>query len=273
MIMTILNSCRKPFNYIEVDSPQYLCLDHDVTAERNDDTLTVVSYNIEKAKNIHLAIDLLQEDENLSTADVILLQEMDRKGMQRLSDALKMNYIYFPINSSRHQSKDFGNGILTKNCINQYEKIILPHGQAHNNRLRSFTSAAINYNGVEIQLVSAHLATVVMPSKKRKDQVKALGEYLNDSQDSLTISIVGGDFNAVTSDYRKFISTEMQKSNHAHSSKGLGSTIRKKIPFATPELDMIFSKNLQILSRGKVVNKEVSDHYPIWVKYKINGKS
>ncbi|MFT4533614.1 MAG: endonuclease/exonuclease/phosphatase family metal-dependent hydrolase [Saprospiraceae bacterium] len=269
MIMTILNSCRNPYNYTDIDGPQYLCLDHDVPAETNEDMLTVVSYNIEEAKNIHLAINLLKGDEHLSTADVILLQEMDREGMKRLSDALKMNYIYFPINSSKNSSKDFGNGILTRNCINQYKKIILPHGQAHNNRLRSFTSATINYNGVEIQLVSAQLATVVMPSRKRKDQVKALRKYLDDSQDSLTISIVGGDFNAVTSDYRNFISTEMQKSNHAHSSKGLGSTIRKKIPFATPELDMIFSKNLQILSRGKVVNKKVSDHYPIWVKYKV----
>ena len=267
--MTILNSCRDPHNYIEINSPQYLCLNHDIIGESDEDTLTVVSYNIEKAKNIRLAIDLLKEDEHLSTADVILLQEMDREGMRKLSDALKMNYIYFPINSNNNLSKDFGNGILTRNCINQYKKTILPYGQTHNNRLRSFTSAAINYHGIEIQLVSAHLATVVMPSRKRKEQVKALGKYLDDSQDSLTISIVGGDFNAVTSDYRKFISSEMQKSNHSYASKGLGSTIRKKIPFATPELDMIFSKNLQILSKGKVENKEVSDHYPIWVKYKI----
>ena len=247
----MFNRCRKPFNYIDVDTPQYLCLNHDITAEQTDDTLTIVSYNIEHAENIQLAIDLIKQDKNLSTADVILLQEMDEEGMKKLSDALKMNYIYFPINSSRNLSKDFGNGILTKNCINEYEKIILPHGQAHNNRLRSFTSAAINYNGVVIQLVSAHLATVVMPSRKRKDQVKALGKYLDDSQDSLTISIVGGDFNAVTSDYRNFISSEMQKSNHAYTSKGIGSTVRKKIPFVTPELDMIFSKNLKCNYRNK----------------------
>jgi hypothetical protein len=46
------------------------------------DTLVVVSFNIEKAEKIDLAISELRKFESKLPVDVYLLQEMDEKGVE-----------------------------------------------------------------------------------------------------------------------------------------------------------------------------------------------
>lgn len=268
--MLLLDVCRRPHNFVEEHTPKYICNSYDNDREDDSSTITVVSYNIEKGKNIVEAIELISSDSTLVTADVFLLQEMDEIGTRTIANALGLNYIYFPINSNYSKTKDFGSSILTRDTIIGEHKLILPHGQTHNNRHRGITFAKILVNCNEVLLGSAHLSTVFMPTKKRKEQVTAMANFLNESTNSDLISIVGGDFNALRSDYRQYILNEMGNVGYNASTQGLGSTHSGKIPFVKPEFDMIFARNLDLRAKGKVIDNNVSDHYPIWAKFELN---
>ncbi len=269
--MLLLDAYRRPHNFTEEHSPKYICNAYDNDREEDPNTITVVSYNIEKGKNISEAIELISCNSTLVSADVFLLQEMDEAGTRTIADALGLNYIYFPINSNYSKTKDFGSSILTRDSIIGEQKLILPHGQSHNNRHRAITFAKIMVNCNEVLLGSAHLSTVFMPAKKRKEQVLAMANFLNESSNSHLTSIVGGDFNALRNDYRKYILNAMGNVGYHASTQGLGSTHAGIIPFVKPEFDMIFARNLDLTDKGKVVDNIVSDHYPIWAKFELTN--
>lgn len=269
-LFSFSNHLRKPHNHLEENKPLYKYNEFQHELNPKNDLLNVVSYNINNSKNVEQASELFQSHKDLSSADVILLQEMDISGIELLSQDLGLNYVFLPINSNHLNNRYFGNGILAKEKFITQSKLILPHGQTHNSRRRSLTKATIMFQGVEIQLASAHMATQMMQSKNRKRQITYVKEHINNFQSEETVSIIGGDFNSLTARYRRFISKEMQSIDHVNATQGLGSTIRGKIPGAVPELDIIFAKNLRVVDKGKIENKTVSDHFPIWVKLGLN---
>ena len=263
----IVQACRRPNNYLNDDDPIYMCNDlSDCIGEMNDKFI-VSSFNIEKGAKINEAIELIQQHEKLNASEIIFLQEMDDQGTQQLAESLNMNYLYIPINNEAGTNQDFGNSILTKGEITDPYKLVLPNGQFHNGRMRALSVATISLKGVKFRTASVHLATVFMTSKKRWQQVESLKLYLTECNENHDTFIIGGDFNAVTTSYRKKIINMFDSLGFAHASSGVGTTQSGKIPFLKPEFDMIFSKGLSVLDKGKIVDSSSSDHYPIWTQF------
>jgi endonuclease/exonuclease/phosphatase family metal-dependent hydrolase len=271
-LISLFQACKSPINYSEKHGPKFISNSFEnQKVSPSSDTLTLVSYNIEKGEKINEAISLIQTNDVLANSDVFLLQEMDEIGTKRIADSLEMNYVYFPINSSRKSKRNFGNSILSRECIFSEEKLILPHGQIHNNRKRGASIATTYHNGKTIKLYSVHMATVVMTTQKRLDQVDSLAAHVDDFVEEGEACIIGGDFNAVTSAFRNKVVKKFSEIEFAHATTGLGHTQISPIKFIKPELDMVFGKNLQVLDKGKVTDNSASDHFPIWVKMKVGS--
>ena len=76
--------------------------------------LRIVSFNIERALRVDTAIEVLRGEDGTRGADVLLLQEMDAEGTQKVAAALGMSYVYYPGTLSFKTQRDFGNAVLSR---------------------------------------------------------------------------------------------------------------------------------------------------------------
>jgi len=272
-LLSLISACRQPLNYTDASGPMFIGNQYKACDQEDEtDSLIVVSYNIEKGEKIDKALSLIRNHPILNSSHIFLLQEMDEHGTKKMAEALQMNYVYFPINQDPKTGKSFGNSILSKDTILMQQKLVLPHGQSHNNRMRGASIALTYHNGLPIRLYSVHMATVVMPTSKRLDQVDSLTSHISQYVTWEDPCIIGGDFNSVTSAFRNKIVSKFDNINFTYATKGLGATQKGPIRFLKPELDMIFSKNFQVIQRGKVEDTTASDHYPIWTCLKVSSQ-
>ena len=112
IIFTGLLSCTTLRNYHNTQGPIFTG-QYSVSSDSLPSTMKVVTFNIKFAKEIQQALSELKTSADLSSADVILLQEMDEAGVEYIARNLNMDYVYYPACFQRHQ-KNFGNAILAK---------------------------------------------------------------------------------------------------------------------------------------------------------------
>lgn len=271
-LISLIQACKSPVNYTEFAGPKFISNEFENRYRFSEsDTLTVVSYNIERGQKVEEAIDIIQQNDILSESDILLLQEMDEKGTRKIAESLEMNYVYYPINNDPSSNRNFGNSILSRECIFSEEKLVLPHGQIHNKRKRGASIATTYFNDQPIKIYSVHMATVVMSTRKRLEQVDSLTAHAYDFVQENEICIIGGDFNTVTAAYRNKVVEKFSQINFLHATEGIGPTQVSPVKFIKPELDMVFGKNIDIIDRGKVIDNSASDHFPIWVKMKMGS--
>ena len=197
-------------------------------------TIKVVSFNIEFAQNIDEAIDLLQQ-EPLSSADVLLLQEMDESGTERLARSLNMSYAYYPAIFHPRYGKNVGNAILTKWKIEDSQKIKLPHPSTYPAPLegknyifrKTATIANIDIRGELIAFASTH-AAAFNTTKKRKEFAEAIVNRFTDSD--VRCAVVGGDFNSLGGADVEATVHSFTSSDFRWASQDIGMTISKKKP-------------------------------------------
>ena len=100
-------------------------------------------------RNIDGAIALLSRTPELRDADVVLLQEMDSSGTERIANALGMWHVYYPAIYHRRTRRDFGNAVLSRFPIVEDRKIILPHASRYARTHRIATAATIQAGSTE----------------------------------------------------------------------------------------------------------------------------
>jgi endonuclease/exonuclease/phosphatase family metal-dependent hydrolase len=254
----LLVSCMIPTNYLEPDVPKSK-EDFAPPLPSPGNTIKVVTFNIAYAKNIERAIYELNAWPELQDADILLLQEMDYDGPQRIAHALHYNYVYYPASIHPLNGKHFGNAILSKWPISEEAKILLPHKNPVSKQVRIAVSATITIANDHITVYNIHAETIVLRRSKRLDQVKALIDHIS-GQQALEYIIVGGDFNTVR---KKNIATITQLFNDVgleRATEQVGATSKIFLP-----LDHIYTKGLHVIDAGKVKNTGASDHFPVWV--------
>jgi len=283
-IVILFQSCTTSYRYSyeEENQPEFKGDFRQQTIIENEEsypTIKVVSFNIKFAQNIEEAIVLLQQ-EPLNTADVILLQEMDEKGTERLAKVLNMSYAYYPAVLHPKHGQNFGNAILSKWTITNSQKFKLPHSGKYlapfegKNYLmrRTATIANIDIRGESIAFASTH-AAVFNTTEKRKEIAQAIVAQMQDSD--VKCAVVGGDFNCLGSaDVDATVGT-FTSSDFLWASQFLGMTINEIkpilsiIPKDAFQLDHLFVKGMCINDAGKVDQEGVSDHLPIWADLEI----
>jgi endonuclease/exonuclease/phosphatase family metal-dependent hydrolase len=253
--LVIAGGCRTGRDYPSAASPRYAGAPQGTAAESATHTgaLRIVSFNIEFARRIDAAIALLASDPALRGADVMLLQEMDAAGTERIASALGMWYVYYPAIFHRRTGRDFGNAVLSRWPIVDDAKLMLPHPSRYARTHRSATAATLRVGASRVRVYSTHLGTVAdIGSDRRRDQLRAI---LADAANHPLV-VIGGDLNDAT------VGLVAQEAGYAWPTRHGPPTAR------FGRWDHIFLKGLEspdTAASGTVVHaRRVSDHRPVW---------
>ena len=251
-VTMMLTGCMKAYNY-GPSEPRYTGSFADSTARATPERIRIASFNIAFSHEIDSAIVVLR-DRALRDADVLLLQEMDAPGTERIARALRMNYVYYPATRHPKHGNDFGNAVLTRWPIIADRKILLPHIAVLGATRRTATAATVQLGGFRVRVYSAHLGTVVNVSPaQRREQLAAI---LDDAAPFDRV-IIGGDMNDPVVG-----STAVDRGYSWATRSGPRTAMVSR-------LDHIFLRGLapaRIAGAGTVTdNHHASDHFPIWL--------
>ncbi|UCC27011.1 MAG: endonuclease/exonuclease/phosphatase family protein [Gemmatimonadales bacterium] len=186
------SACISYQNYLDPSGPRHAGSGgNSHTAPPGPPTLHTASFNIEYGRDVEGALQVIQENRELSEADFILLQEMDADGTRRIAEAMGMAWVYYPA-TVRH-GRDFGNAVLSRWPIEEDAKLLLPHESIFGNTRRTATAATVQVRGTRVRVYSVHLATMVnMGAEQRADQLRTI---LDDAEGHPHV-IIGGDLNS-----------------------------------------------------------------------------
>jgi endonuclease/exonuclease/phosphatase family metal-dependent hydrolase len=247
--------CGRAVNLQNADGPQFLGSYAPAPApEPPHAPIRVVTFNIKESKEIDRAIAVLEED-SLRGADVVALQEMDERGVDRIARALKLNYAYYPAVIHPKTHGYYGPAVLTRWPIERSWKVILPHEAWGRKQQRTATAAVVRINGLPVAVYAVHLETMVkLSDASRTDQANAV---TNDAKRYRGPVVILGDFN----DYA--MAARMEQQGFTWTTEWLGPT-----HMGLFTLDHIMTRGLTPVTPASVgVVKDVwgaSDHHPVW---------
>ena len=217
---------------------------------------------------MELAAAELKEFQTTRSIDIYLLQEMDEKGVEAIAKEFNLNYLYFPIVHNKVIQKNIGNAILTKGLIRHPQKLILPHAQWLNHRLRHVTIGEVEIHQKKILVYSVHTETVLMSRKKRMEQVDAIIKHAKLQLPNYQYFLIGGDFNTVFSKDAQQVVEKFKANAFDWSTATAGSTAKAFYGLIKPIHDCVFSKGLNPVSAGKIETSKSSDHYPVFATFR-----
>lgn len=249
--------CEVADNYLDPDGPRYAG-DYVSSPPPVGDELLVVTYNLEYAIEIDRAIEVLREPP-LAGADIILMQEMDGDGTDRIAAALGLRYVYYP-GSIHHHGRDFGTAILTPHPLVADHKLLLPYADPINGRRRIATAATIDLAGVEVVAYSVHTSVVSL----------GLGARLEQAETSIDDAPVGGPL-VIAGDFNTGDPGSVDQTVEMFADRGLAWTTADtddtcELAGVGFLLDFIFARELPGRSAGVLAGDAGSDHQPVWAR-------
>lgn len=215
--------------------------------------IRVVTFNIKFAREIDRAIEVLAED-SLRDADVLALQEMDERGVERIARSLGFNYAYYPATVHPANGQYFGPAVLSRWPIERSWKVLLPHEGRLRRQRRTATAAIVRANGVPVLVYAVHLETPIkMSDAGRRDQALAV---VSDAAGFPGPVVVAGDFNS------QAIGRVFRNQGYRWVTQRVGPTV------SVFSWDHIFTRRLAPATPGSIgVVRDVrgaSDHRPVW---------
>ena len=260
-------SCGSVKNYMDAEGPS-LCGSYSEQCPAPCDTVKVVSYNIKFGEKIEEAREEIRRQEVLRNPDIVLLQEVDGEGVEKISREGKFNFVYFPASLHGKHDKDFGNAILSRWPIHDEQKIILPHEQPISKQLRIATAATVVIDTTRIRVYSVHTETSWLGIDERIEQMDSI---LASVPAEFEHVVIGGDFNTVSAGTIRRVEQRFTDAGFTRASRDVDFTAMEG-PFGLLELDLdhIFVKGFRVLSAGAGEKTEVSDHLPLWLLLSID---
>lgn len=244
--------CAPATNLLSANQPAFLG-QYAPTRAPAASPLRVVTFNIKESQQIDRAIAVLQGD-SLRGADVVMLQEMNESGVDRIARALRLNYAYYPAVIHHRTGDYYGPAVLSRWPIERSWKVMLPYGSWDRGMRRTATAAVVRANGLHVMVYAVHLETMVKLSpEKRAEQARAVTE---DAKRFPGPVVIGGDLN----DYG--MAACMRHEGFRWLTEWLGPT---HTIFA---MDHILTRGLVPVEPGGIgVVRQVhgaSDHHPVW---------
>jgi len=263
-----LTSCRTAFHFINyniLDTPRYSST---VSAEYRGtyrETIKVVSYNIKHSKKIKKAIKLLQGNEELAGADIVLLQEMTPKAVEKIATALGYGYIFYPAVMHPILKENFGNAVLSKWPIQYDQNIIFPPiKEKHRHRIA--VAAKLLVNNQEVLVYSLHMGVFMKPYQ-RSERVQGI---LDKIPGNIKYVIVAGDFNTITQKNQDEVIKTFLEADFEYATDNVDWTYKHWYLFnQKATFDHIFSKGMKKIRSGKINDRGPSDHLPIWAEFSM----
>ena len=257
--LLVATGCSLVENYDDPEGPRYAA---EFAARLEGgaaelEEFTVCTFNIEFAQDIEQAIHELQTNPQLSSCAVLLLQEMDWPGSQSIAEALLLDVVYYP--GSVHSGKDFGNAVLSSWPIVTDAKLVLPHRNPTNGRIRIAVSATLDAPFAPLTVFSVHTDTPWLGPAARLEQAEAIAADAARFEGPI---VVGGDFNtldpgAVDATVGRFTSRHFTWATEDAPDTGSAGVL------GTVKIDHLFVRELRVTAAGTEPT-EASDHQPLW---------
>lgn len=218
--------------------------------------LRVVTFNVKFAEEIDAAIALLRGNSRLRNADLIALQEMDDRGVDRIARALSLNAVYYAAFLHPTNQKNFGPALLTPWPVERGWKVILPHEGYNRGQRRTATGADVRVGERLVRGYSVHLETLFgMSASERRDQA---GAVIEDAAGWNGPLVIAGDMNDAS----------IPEYFEAHGFRWATREAGASMLFLA--LDHVFLRGLTAFSAAIRSGVEdpigASDHKPVWVE-------
>jgi endonuclease/exonuclease/phosphatase family metal-dependent hydrolase len=260
--------CATARNYTDPDGPIVVGPDpppvradsglagsQNVTGEGADTSmLRLVTFNIAFGRHVEGAADLIERNDTLRGADLLLVQELDGPGAETLARRLRMNYVYVPSTVHPASHRDFGVAILSPWRLSDAHKVLLPGEHALRKIRRSAAAATLHLPSGAVRAYAVHFETPFGGSDDlRRAQARAV---LADAATWSGALVIGGDFNGTDA------ADEFEKAGLTWLSRDVHDTDG---PF---DLDHIVIRGLCAAARPPAARgpaaPAVSDHRPVW---------
>jgi endonuclease/exonuclease/phosphatase family metal-dependent hydrolase len=253
LLPLLLGACAHAINYVDPAGPRYAGR-HAVPDP--DPVLRVVTFNVKWGRHVDRVIELLREAPRLKDADLVCLQEMDARGVERLAQELGYDYVYYPAVYHPRAGQDFGNALLSRWPVLEDRKIVLPELHRFRRMQRIAVGATVDVAGTAVRAYCLHLeTTMAIEGPQRRRQVQAV---LGDAAPYPRV-IVAGDFNN-----RNQVGALFTAAGYDWLTRRIGNTI------SLWSWDHIFTRGLPLRAPESVgVVKETrgaSDHRPVWAE-------
>ncbi len=249
-------------NYLDPSGPSYEAHFAEAAPPAAGERLRVVTFNIEYAKKMDLALQLLREDPALQDVDILALQEMDAPATEKLARELGMNSLYVPSAVHPSTDRDFGCSILSPWPLVEPGKVVLPIAAFGSGVRRSAVRATVLWGERRVRVYSVHLPSPLgVTGGARRQQLEVL---LADAEDTEDPVLLTGDFNS------KDVGKQITAAGFSWPTRDVGTT--SKFFFFGMSIDHIFARGLPspegIASAGAVKdNRGSSDHRPVWALF------
>ena len=228
-------------------------------------SIRVVTWNIQFGVEVAAAADALMHTDELRSADIVLLQEMDEVGTETIARSVGLNHVFASSGVHTRTGRHFGNAVLSKWPLRDPEVVLLSHRSAVQGQNRIAVRATVSLDAIDVDACSVHTEVPSLSPPKRRRQFEEIATATERwVPDRL---IVGGDFNTLTKRGAALVSERMLRIGAARVSAGAGSTLRRGGREFV--LDHIFARSLTPLGCGVVSDVNASDHRPLWVQLRI----
>ena len=255
LVLVAAGACRTGRNYPDPAEPRYGGGPPVAALPAGKDTLRIVSFNIEYAKETRRAIRILRSAPTLRDADVVLLQEMNGPAAKMVADSLGMYYVYYPAIYNRIMRRDIGNAVLSRWPIVEDAKLILPSRSRYAKTQRVATATTIQVGSRRVRVYSTHFGT---PADLGREGREAQLNAIIANAAAYPLVVIGGDMNS------KEIGRVARDSGYVWPT----DTIPKS-NFAG-RLDHFFVRGVAVTDSDGAgtarVPTAISDHSAIWIR-------
>jgi endonuclease/exonuclease/phosphatase family metal-dependent hydrolase len=250
--LVLAGGCATARSYEDPNAPVYA--GGSPAGGRAGETLRVVTFNLKWGRAIEAAADLFTRPGPLRDADLVVLQEMDRRGTERLAGALGMGWVYVPSAVHPVPKQDFGVALLSPWPLEEPRKLLLPHQTRVRKLRRSAAVATLRVSWGPVRVYGVHLESPAGGSNGvRREQARVV---LADAAGWRGPVIVAGDFNGRAGP------REMTGAGFFWASEAVKNTAG---PF---DFDHVLARGLCPAGSGAAgVAKDetnASDHKPVW---------
>lgn len=259
LCVLLLSACRPIHNFfLKPDESIFTGSYADAKHVFNEE-INVITWNVKFSEKTDEALAELYNVGKLKEADIILLQEMNEEGVDKIAKSLEYNYVCYPVSIHTHLGKKFGNAILAKMQISESQKILLPYQNPKNGQKRIPVRATIIINDHEVLIYSVHTETFWVSSRQRGVQLDYL---VNNTGNESKYVIMGGDFNTMTPRSVENLEKRFARFGLERASKSAGTIV--EIGVLRFAMDHISARNMTVLETGVWRETIASDHFPLW---------
>jgi endonuclease/exonuclease/phosphatase family metal-dependent hydrolase len=243
--------------------------------------IKIVTYNMRwrGGEELRAITRLLRDDPFLGGADIVGLQEVDRRrkrsgsvdAARQMAEELGLNFAWAaaPNDGTRRGDREAGEdetgvAILSPHPLSDVTRLVLPH-PGPNCQRRAALGATVRIGDRSLRVYSVHAETRI-PVGRKVEQWRAILDDLK-SHAEVSRVVVLGDFNTI-------------KEKDVNAARKLFTDAGFATPFGDDEmtwetfivalkLDWLWLRGLQPTAHGIRRSVTYSDHFPLWLKAKI----